>query len=248
MPLSPKLVSPALVRSRLLTGAAGPGSVVAPDDISGLQFWVRSDLGVTKDGSDNVSAWADQSGNGRNVSEATNQPLWVDNVINGKPVIRFDGSNDTLASANWTLAQPSHWFCVFRLLATPAANAAVVYGDNDATTAQPNSMNITTTPTLRPQGNGVNGVASGTLSTSTTYLAEMFFNGTNCPMVLNNTSYASSGANLTATIDGVILGSRTGTNFCNCEIAEVAIYNAEVTGDNLLGLRHSYFNKRYGVF
>ena len=44
------------------TGAA-PGGV-----ISGLELWFKADAGVTTSGSD-VTAWADQSGNGNNVSQ-----------------------------------------------------------------------------------------------------------------------------------------------------------------------------------
>ncbi len=37
----------------------------------GPKVWLRSDLGISLDGSGNVSAWADQSGNGNTVSQAT---------------------------------------------------------------------------------------------------------------------------------------------------------------------------------
>src|SRR5262245_29682685 len=65
-----------------------------------LQLWFRADAGVTTNGTGNVSAWADQSGNGNNVTNTTaaNQPLWLDNTLNGLPVVRFDGANDELSS------------------------------------------------------------------------------------------------------------------------------------------------------
>ena len=45
-----------------------------------------------------VSAWADQSGAGNTVSQATaaSQPLWVPTAQVGKPVVRFDGVDDDL--------------------------------------------------------------------------------------------------------------------------------------------------------
>jgi len=50
-----------------------------------------STAGVTLNGS-NVSAWADQSGNGNDLDQvvAINQPLFVSNSHNGFPVIRFN--------------------------------------------------------------------------------------------------------------------------------------------------------------
>ena len=41
-----------------------------PTDLSNLEFWVRSDLGLTLNGS-NVTTWADQSGNSRELTQGT---------------------------------------------------------------------------------------------------------------------------------------------------------------------------------
>jgi hypothetical protein len=68
---------------------------------SGIKLWLKADKDVTKDGSNVVSAWADQSGNGYNAAQGTsgNRPLWVNSVLNGRPILRFDGSNDFLVSS-----------------------------------------------------------------------------------------------------------------------------------------------------
>jgi hypothetical protein len=68
-----------------------------PSDISGCLVWLRADNGITKDESNNVSAWADQSGNGNdfftNASDirpdGSEFPVWVNSVLNGKPGVRF---------------------------------------------------------------------------------------------------------------------------------------------------------------
>lgn len=64
----------------------------------GLKLWLKADMGITKDGSNLVSQWADQSGNANHAIQASSsaQPLWVTNGFNGKPIVRFDGSNDSL--------------------------------------------------------------------------------------------------------------------------------------------------------
>lgn len=74
----------------------------SPTLIAGLELWLDSGVGITKDGSDLVSTWADQSGNGNDAAQATgtNQPLWVDSVLNSRPAIRFDGSDNFLRIAN----------------------------------------------------------------------------------------------------------------------------------------------------
>jgi len=60
---------------------------------TGLVFWCKADAGVTYDGSNNVSSWADQTGN-YTVTQGTsaNKPTYVASDINGKPGLRFSGS------------------------------------------------------------------------------------------------------------------------------------------------------------
>ncbi|MDA1317237.1 MAG: hypothetical protein O3B87_04395 [bacterium] len=56
-------------------------------------------------GSGYIVKWYDQSGNAYDASQTTtaNQPLYVARGQNGRPAGRFDGSNDSLATANNTL-------------------------------------------------------------------------------------------------------------------------------------------------
>ena len=67
---------------------------------SGLSVWLKADAGITADGSNKVSVWADQTPNGNNANQATgaNQPTLVTTRtdLNGKPVVRFDGSSSYL--------------------------------------------------------------------------------------------------------------------------------------------------------
>jgi len=69
--------------------AQNPGNVS-----SGLTVWYKSDIGVT---GNPVSSWADQSGNGINVTQATinSQPA-TGGMINFNPSLVFDGGNDHL--------------------------------------------------------------------------------------------------------------------------------------------------------
>ena len=77
-----------------------PSFAETPDQILNLQMWLKADS-VTKDASNKVSVWSDSHTTGNDASQATaaNQPLWVDNIINGHPVLRFSGTEflDTVA-------------------------------------------------------------------------------------------------------------------------------------------------------
>jgi hypothetical protein len=68
----------------------------SPTNVSGLCLWLKADAGVLTNSSGYVYNWQDQSGNGKNAVQANinNQPIWIGNVLNAKPVLRFDGQMD----------------------------------------------------------------------------------------------------------------------------------------------------------
>lgn len=89
----------------------------SPRTISGLAAWYDASVSssISLDGSNNVSSWADLSGNSRTLSQTTanNRPAYNTAVVSGKPVVNFDGSNDAMLTT-FTLAQPCHYFMVWR--------------------------------------------------------------------------------------------------------------------------------------
>ncbi len=66
-------------------------------EISGLQLWLRADS-VAKDENDKVSRWYDLSPNNYEIlqSNTTNQPTYISEGLNERPVIRFNGSSSYL--------------------------------------------------------------------------------------------------------------------------------------------------------
>jgi len=90
----------------------------SPKKLSGLVIWLRSDLGITI--GTGVSTWADQSGNGNDVTQATGskQPAYTASsaVFNNKPCLRGDGVDDVLA--NTGTVWPTSTLTVFAVLAS----------------------------------------------------------------------------------------------------------------------------------
>ncbi len=68
-------------------------TVVAPFDPADLPSLIGiwdADVNITKDISDKVESWADQdNGNAFTQATAGNKPTWVDNQLNGQPILRF---------------------------------------------------------------------------------------------------------------------------------------------------------------
>ena len=86
-----------------------------------LELWLKSDAGVVLNGS-TVSKWEDQSGNGNDViqSNANRQPVLINNELNGKPVLSFDGVDDRLGFTGSSLISQMTLFFVYKLkLTTP---------------------------------------------------------------------------------------------------------------------------------
>lgn len=94
-----------------------------PTSLGGCALWLKADAGiVTVDGK--VSAWADQSGNGRHATQSTSadyRPLYVASAQGNRPTLRFDGSNDYLntVAANTFASVAFTWFFV----TSPTKNA-----------------------------------------------------------------------------------------------------------------------------
>ena len=86
----------------------------SPIPTAGLQLWLRADAGVdTLNGT--VSRWHDQSGKGNDAIQlnSVRQPLFVDSVLNHKPVLRFDGVDDRLG---FTGSTPMSQFTFFMVV------------------------------------------------------------------------------------------------------------------------------------
>jgi hypothetical protein len=218
-----------------------------------LQLWLKADAGVT---GSNVSNWADLSGNNMNAAQGTStyQPLYVSNDVNGKPGLRFNGTN--------------------QYLSMPAGFSGLNNGDTIFVVTNPTGVTSYGEP-LRIAVNGSNGIGfmrSGTtqawdywvdngswsqlassgstnLTQSTWQLLEAVQSGTSATMYVN-------GANaITGTVDAVNSQSYpTNTigadaydgQYWQGDITEVIIYNSALSTTNRQTVE-SYLTSKYGI-
>lgn len=97
-----------------------------PTDVSGLQSWLRSDLGVSTSGS-RVTTWADQSGNSNGAFDpATIGPTFNSSgSLNSHPCFHFDGTK--CLQWNLTLAGAKSVFMVVKENGSPTASLSSLY-------------------------------------------------------------------------------------------------------------------------
>lgn len=90
--------------------------MATPDSVSGLIFWLKADQITGLIDNDPVSTWEDQSGNSLDVTGAgATRPLYRANIINGLPIVRFDGVDDFMTRAPGAILEPVNYsiFSVF---------------------------------------------------------------------------------------------------------------------------------------
>jgi hypothetical protein len=69
---------------------------------AGLQLWLKADASITVGGGGGVVQWGDQSGNANNAQQLDENlaPVLTNNAVNGRPALRFDGTDDFLEIAD----------------------------------------------------------------------------------------------------------------------------------------------------
>lgn len=85
----------------LLGAADGVALRVVSPPSSGLKLWLKADAGITL-ASGNVQTWADQSGNGNDVTQATSgsRPAFNATSVNGLPGVTFASGKQLANTVN----------------------------------------------------------------------------------------------------------------------------------------------------
>lgn len=114
-----------LALSPLLWLDASDASTLYTD--SGLTTLVAAD-------GDPVGGWKDKSGNTRHATQAsgTNKPAYKTAIKNGLSVVRFDGVNDSLATATFGLANLTRWAFSVHRVSTGSNLGLFQHGTTDA--------------------------------------------------------------------------------------------------------------------
>ncbi|MDA0243139.1 MAG: hypothetical protein OT477_06965 [Chloroflexi bacterium] len=252
---------------------SGPGGVGATDGTDTLEVWLRSDRGVYSDtgcttaavAAVAVACWTDQSGNGRNGTQATAaaQPVYQTAVVNGQPAVRFgDGvvagnDNDQLlvdfnflwngtsnqnytiiGVADRTIAKLTNYFIGTN---ANANNRGLHFGyrtDTQFTLAQwGNDLNTNAVPNA---ANMQFAIATG-----------IYNNAVGHSIRLNHNQYFGTNANLTgltgATAQGRVgAGGNNAAHFFDGDVVEVIMYTKAINDAERI-LIENYLSSKYAV-
>lgn len=195
----------------------------------------KNAAGTAAANGDGVAYVSDQSGNAHDTvtqSDTTARPTLATNAINGKAVLRFDGSNDYLQSALTLSDQAMTVQIVAHRVAATVANAGLFamnvaaqldYGSQGA------NVNADTSDNLQFQRNGVNYYTQSPFPT-TPFLLTIRINVATLDVWLNGTQVAMGVAmdNPLYTFTQLFLGSRATPGayyFGNHDIGAFAVAN-----------------------
>lgn len=241
----------------------GGASAITPATILGsaLLAWFRADLGITLNGS-NVSAWADQSGNGHHLIQntATNQPAFEAAGLGGKPSVLFDGVDNYLVSAASALGaacggndQPVSLIMAYHLV---SATANDTFWSFTNTADADSVLRIITAagPTARSDKGADDGgfvSAAGTIVLATTeaHVHSFVHSGTAVSTWIDGTIDTNNQAlNVNVTnFDRFILGAQAPTLFFNnARYAEVVISASALSTAKRQAIE-DYMQARYGT-
>ena len=203
----------------------------SPQGLSGLVLWLNAES-IGQSDSTSVATWADSSSNGKDATQATGgrQPTYKVNIVNGRAVVRFDGTADTLANTAFSLGTSCSIYCVASTVSSSGAFQRLIgnennffVGRNAATPPQFSSFfgdgsGWGTTP-----GHG----QAGELGSDTLYLMTTTNNADAVTAYLNGALVETVASDpLTAFGDGYTVGaSATPNQFWDKDICEVLIYN-----------------------
>lgn len=220
-----------------------------PTAISGCTFWLDAEYSeIQLDGSNGVIQWKGV-GNGPVAAQslAGERPLLVANVMNGKPAVRFDGSNDSLSMGNLGFLVPS--------AATIVIKARILDGDYNII----GSLNNTGNRWNAGGGAGDFGLFTNALQSGFPALAE--FNGTFTFAVRASAAfglevrkngirqdYKATGFTYAGGDNWTIGRSGGASGFLNGDIHSIALFN-RILSDKELRTVEEYFAWRYdGIY
>lgn len=220
------------------------GTPVEPDTITNLAGWWKADRSPPVGDPDGpVGLWQDSSGNNRSLSQATSgkTPVFKSNVLNGKPVVRFDGVDDLLQTSAFTLNQTHEILVVGRYRTAygtgdgpfiDGLSGRCAMGRSSAThvdlyAGDGGNFNVTTTP-------------------ESWHVYDAKFAGASSQLRIDGGTATTASAG-TSNPGGITLGNDPAEDAPGAvDIAEVLVYSRALTTDerNSIG---GYLEQKYGI-
>ncbi|GEM_PF-3396583 len=218
-----------------------------PKNLDSLSLLLAADAITGLSDNDSVTTWNDTSGAAENVSQSTAglKPLYKTNILNGKPVVRFDGSDDYLQAGSalsaFATASAKTIFVVFKATSVGGPDHNIFEGGDWR-------IQVATGPVVRQYNNdGAFDTLDTSISTGTFYIFTGWHDGTNIYNQLNANSATSTASGATSSLTTTVQIGKFGVRYFDGDVAEVLVFNG-VLNAAARGRVRDYLNKKYSVY
>jgi hypothetical protein len=222
-----------------------------PKSISGLQLWLDAADSSTITTETGVSEWRDKSVTGSKWAQTTgnNQPATGTQTLNGRNVIVFDGSNDSLSATTPLLTSlPMSFFFVQQIITSTSFGMSYVGGSgsddfNIRQSGGTGALNIVAANSIvinqsTPSRVGVNDILAWIVPSGA---------GTNSTLHRNGTEITLTGPTLKPVLTGThYIGRRSDGFYANIWVAEVIVYSTLLSASQRKSVE-AYLGKKWGI-
>lgn len=236
-------------------GITGPGGVGAS---SSNVLWVRpEELAVVADGTD-ITNWTDFSGNSNDMSQANTSftPRYYNNILNGRPVVRFEQANGRLVRTSFSTFPTSEITAVYVNRNSDSGDGVLSY----ARSGSDNEFLLFSSNNLRVFRGGTNPSSGVSFNDNSFHIAQASWRSSNGRMSVwkdgsqdFNTTGNATGTGITAGGSLAIAGEQDGVNSGYAEsqahfgdFAEVIVYNLELNSTQSI-IVQNYLSAKYNV-
>lgn len=173
---------------------------------------------------DSVSTWSDQTGNGYDLTAGT-APTYKTGIINGNPVVRFDGVDDFLDVAFSTISQPNHIFIVvqYRSVDSTSSGNQYTFDSDDSNNRE-----------LFRQFEGNWGIFAGSnlfgsAADTSAHIGTALYNGSSSSLRIDGADDATGDAGADG-LGGLTVGSSSSdSDFGPVDIGEIVVCDGELS-------------------
>lgn len=250
------------------TGFSSWATGAQPNTVSGLVAWYKADaLGLSNNAS--VSTWTDSSSSGFTLNQvSTTKPTYKTNVINGNAVVRFTrasstaiGITSTTLAGYFSGASPASTVITVQNAASLNSNQRI-WSATKSTDAAPfhdfansSAAGNPWAGDRRSDANAFKQVRGASATAGTSYITSFVFDGSNAIIYTGGTGSTSTDLSGTLTslnqfdlgfIRNGSTGMSTGGNYFDGDIAEVVVFNDDLTSANRSKVEN-YLRDKYNI-
>lgn len=234
------------------SGTSTGGGITSPTQVAGLTVWLNAGAitGIANGAA--VPTWADASGGNRNATQATGtlQPLYIASGLNGKPVVRFNGSSQFMTLGDLSAAFPSaaSFFAVVTyngtqnqcIYSTSVFNSGTNVGDDFWYYAGNSGSYLSIFRNSRPQITSAPATGSNLFS--------VISSSSSWDEFVNQVDKGAVASTYTPGTSHLLGHSNNAANNCylNGDISEVLIYNTALSSSDRLNVE-GYLKAKYGI-